>query len=484
MRVLLVSTYALGHQPLQLASAGAALRAAGHEPRCIDLAVEAWSDEEAAWAEAVAFSVPMHTAMRLAVRAATGLRRSRPDVPVCLFGLYAAVSAETTIGAVADRVIAGEFEPALVAWVDELAAGAIGTGSSPVRIELGRRAARLPARDLLPPLERYTRLALGSETRLVGALDATRGCAHRCRHCPVPVVYDGRVRPVDEEAVVADAAQLVALGARHLSFGDPDFLNAPRHAMRAVTAVHAAFPELTFDCTVKVEHVLRYRDLWPTLAAFGCLFVVSALESVDDATLERLDKGHTAADGSEAIRLLRGHGIELRPSFLPFTPWTTPADVARLLDFVAGHDLIPNVDPVQYTIRLLLPEGSLLLDHPDVASRIIGYDAERLSFTWTSADPRADALQADLAGLVSSALAAGESSEAIFLDINAVTRSLAGVPQFDGLVTVPSEERARLTEPWFCCAEPTEDQFGSLRCLADPSANAGLSATLAHQEGE
>jgi hypothetical protein len=279
----------------------------------------------------------------------------------------------------------------------------------------------------------------------------------------VPVVYDGRVRPVDENAVVADAAQLVALGARHLTCGDPDFLNAPRHATRVVAAVHAAFPDLTFDCTVKVEHVLQYRELWPTLAASGCLFVVSALESVDDATLERLDKGHTAADGSEAIHLLRRHGIELRPSFLPFTPWTTPADVVALLDFVVDHDLVANVDPVQYTIRLLLPEGSLLLGHPDVATHLGGYDAERLSFTWTSADPRADMLQATLAALVTSALAAGESAAAIFLDVDAVTRSLASVPRLGGLALAPSAERPRLTEPWFCCAEPTEAQFGSLR---------------------
>jgi radical SAM superfamily enzyme YgiQ (UPF0313 family) len=465
VRVLLVSTYELGHQPLLVASAGAALRAGGHEPRAVDLAVETWSEEAAAWAEAVAFSVPMHTAMRLALRAATEVRRSRPGLPVCFFGLYAAVSSGTTIGTAVDRVIAGEFEPALVAWVDELAAGPGGPGRAAVRIELGRHSAHLPARDLLPPLERYARLALGTETRLVGSLDASRGCAHRCRHCPVPVVYDGRVRPIDEEAVVADAAQLVALGARHLSFGDPDFLNAPRHAARTVAAVHAAFPDLTFDCTVKIEHILRHRDLWPAFASAGCLFVVSALESVDDATLERLDKGHTAAEGSQAIDLLRDHGIELRPSLLPFTPWTTPDDVVALLDFVAGHDLIPNVDPVQYTIRLLLPEGSLLLGQPEVRTRLGRYDPERLSFTWTAADPRADLLQATLAALVSSALAAGGSTEAIFSDVDAVTRALAGSGPSRRPPLATAGPRPRLTEPWFCCAEPTESQFDLLRSI-------------------
>ena len=45
MRVLLVSTYELGHQPLHVASPAAALRRAGHEVACLDLAVEMWDPE-------------------------------------------------------------------------------------------------------------------------------------------------------------------------------------------------------------------------------------------------------------------------------------------------------------------------------------------------------------------------------------------------------------------------------------------------------
>src|SRR5439155_15847242 len=99
-----------------------------------------------------------------------------------------------------------------------------------------------------------------------------------------------------------------------------------------------------------------------------------------DEILSRLDKGHTAADAANAVALLREHGIELRPSFLPFTPWTTERDVLDILDFVVEHDLIGNVDPVQYAIRLLLPEGSLLLDRLEPGQ----YDLEALSYTWQS----------------------------------------------------------------------------------------------------
>src|SRR5919199_174072 len=128
MRVLLVSTYELGHQPLHLASPAAALRAAGHEVRCLDLSVERWRPEEIHWAERLAFSVPMHTAMRLAVRAAEHARRVRPELPICFYGLYAPVGRDRTLGRLAERLIAGEYEPSLVRW----AGGGDGVSASTV----------------------------------------------------------------------------------------------------------------------------------------------------------------------------------------------------------------------------------------------------------------------------------------------------------------------------------------------------------------
>ena len=245
----------------------------------------------------------------------------------------------------------------------------------------------------------------GDREQLVAVVEASRGCAHRCRHCPVPVVYDGRIRIVAVDAVLDDVAQQVAAGAQHLTFADPDFFNGVHHARRVVHAVHDAFPDLTFDCTVKVEHILAHRDVWSEMADAGCRFVVSAFECVDDATLARLDKGHTTEDEAAAVALLRAHGIEMRPSWLPFTPWTTLEQLRALVDFVADHDLVGNVDPVQYTIRLLLPPGSLLLEHPDLAPHLGAYDPDRLSYQWQAADPAMDRLQAELATLVETAVA-------------------------------------------------------------------------------
>ncbi len=425
MRTLLVATYELGQQPGSLGAAAAYLRGRGDEVRAIDVSVDPWDPALVEWADEVAFSVPMHTATRLARDLARTI-----DRPIRCFGLYAEQCVDFATP---------------VDW-----------------------NADLPARDLLPPLDRYARLAIDGEQRLVGSVLASLGCAHRCRHCPVPVVYDGRVQRVDETAVLDDIAQLVAAGAQHITFGDPDFLNAPPHSRRIVRAMHERFPDLTFDCTVKVEHVLRHgglrhgglrsgglrhADLWPEFAGAGCVFVVSAFESVDDETLDRLDKGHTTADAARAVEILRDVGIDVRPSWMPFTPWTTRDDVIALLDFVHEHDLVGSVDPVQYAVRLLLPKGSLLLAHPDLVEFVGPWDDERSTFTWAHPDPAMDDLQQRLAALIEKRSDAGADD----LETYALVRAAAGAPPVD--LSTATVERPRLTESWFCCAEPTDLQL-------------------------
>lgn len=413
MKVLLVATYELGQQPGAVGAAAAHLRAEGHDVRAVDVSVDPWEPALAAWADEVAFSVPMHTASRLARELAGGI-----DRPVRVFGLYA------------DQCL--DFATP-VTWHSDL-------------------PTRLPARDLLPALERYAHLDVAGDRRVAGAVIATLGCAHRCRHCPVPVVFDGRVRRLDETAVLSDVDQLVAAGARHITFNDPDFLNAPPHSLRIVRDLHERHPDVTFDCTVKVEHVLRHTDVWPEFAAAGCVFVVSAFESVDDAVLERLDKGHTAADAAHAVSIVRAAGIEVRPSWLPFTPWTTRDDVVALLDFVYEHDLVGSVDPVQYAVRLLLPEGSLLLALPDVVPFVGPWDPERSTYTWASADPEVDALQERIAAIVDS----DDDPVALYARV----REAAGAAPVD--LSAVTTGRPRLTESWFCCAEPTDLQFAQL----------------------
>ncbi len=462
MRALLISTYELGHQPLHAASASGALLAAGHEVRCLDLSVEPWDDASVAWAEAIAISVPMHTATRLAERAAQRIRQDHPDTPIAFYGLYAGMEHHPAGAAVADAEIAGAYEHGLTAWLGQMGSQ---SGTTTRNIDLSRRQSQVPARHLLPDISRYARLALGDDELLVGYTEASRGCVHTCRHCPVPIVYDGRIRIIDQDVVLADIDQLVEAGARHITFADPDFLNGVRHSERVVRAMHARHPHVTFDVTTKVEHILEHAHVWPEFSAAGCLFVVSAFESVNDNILRLLDKGHTAIEAALAVGQLRRHGIEIRPSWMPFTPWTTPADVLAIMEFVRDHDLVPNVDPVQYTIRLLVPQGSLLLDLPEMIPHLGGYDEERLTHRWRGADPRSDVLQETLAGIVERGVGEETPDTVMFRELWTAVRAEAPEapagppPRLTG--TVPAV-RPRLTEPWFCCAEPTDMQFSPL----------------------
>jgi radical SAM superfamily enzyme YgiQ (UPF0313 family) len=456
VRVLLLSGYELGHQPLGLASAAAALRRAGHQTRSVDLSLdEEVGEQDLTWAEGVAFSVPMHTATRLAVLWARRLRAQRPGIPLAAFGLYGPAAAEAGDF---DLAVAGEYEPGLVRWAN-------GGGPEPgagVRVELGRGAAPEPDRSGLPSLDHYARLLVGGEERVAGYVEASRGCVHRCRHCPVPVVYDGRIRIVELEQVLHDVDRLVALGARHITFGDPDFLNGPAHSRRVVRGLHDRHPDLTFDCTVKVEHILAHRGIWEELSQWGLLFVVSALESANNRILERLEKNHTVAQAGEAVRILRDAGIALRPSFLPFTPWTTLADLVDLVDFVTAQELEVSVDAVQYAIRLLVPPGSLLLQDPDAAETYRRYDPAALSWQWEYAEPALDSLQKELEAIAAESCGSRPAEDFVAVHravTAAATASGQRGPRPPAADLWDREVPPRLSEAWFCCAEPTGGQL-------------------------
>ncbi len=457
--ILLVSCYELGHQPLGLAWPLAFLERAGYAPAGLDLAREPLDRARVARARFIGLSVPMHTALRLGVEAARRIRRLNPAASLCCYGLYALLNAHYLLDGLADAVIGGEFEGPLVALVERLERD----GREPIAevIErgvrlapaLGRLQFPLPSRDALPALARYVSLEHDGTRIPAGYVEASRGCLHRCLHCPIPPVYGGRFFVVPREIVLEDVRRLVAAGAGHITFGDPDFLNGPGHSLKIARALHAEFPDASFDFTAKVEHILKHRALFPEFAELGCVFVVSAVESLSDVVLANLEKGHTRADVPVALDIVRRAGITLRPSFVAFTPWTTLEVYLEMLDFVEREGIIDQVDPVQYTIRLLVPPGSALLARPAVRRFLGALDRAAFIYRWTHPDPRMDRLHAEVTALVPEATRAGEDPAVTFYRIRTLAAAHAGRSGAPGRVRLPPPERpipARLTEPWFC----------------------------------
>src|ERR1019366_4649431 len=397
LKVLLISTYELGRQPFGLASPAAWLRAAGFHTTSLDLSRQSLDEEAARTAGLIAFYLPMHTATRIAVGALERVRKLNPAAHLCGFGLYAPVNASLLRHLGVGTILGGEFEQGLLSLARRLEAGAPRPGLPQIEpeISLARQNFLVPYRDDLPPLEKYAHLTLPDDsTRVVGYTEASRGCKHLCRHCPIVPVYNGTFRIVQREVVLEDIRRQVAAGAPHITFGDPDFFNGIGHAVALVRALHREFPLVTYDATIKVEHLLQHSEHLPLLRETGCAFVVSAVESVDDYVLQHiLEKGHTRADFVRVTRTFREEGLVLAPTFVPFHPWMTLEGYAGLLASIADLDLVEHVSPVQLSIRLLVPAGSRLLELPEARAAIGEFDEGALSYRWVHPDPRVDKLQ-------------------------------------------------------------------------------------------
>ena len=455
--ILLLSCYELGHQPASAAWPLAALRRAGHAARILDLAVEPFDDALARAASLVAIAAPMHSALRLGVKAAERARAANPSAHVCFYGLYAWLNADYLLGSLADSVVAGEAEESLVALADALRRGqpadgvpGVSTRARQAAPVLRRLPLPVPDRADLPTLDRYAAYVDDGTARLAGYVEASRGCLHTCAHCPIVPVYGGRFFAVPQDVVLADIRQQVAAGAGHITFGDPDFLNGPGHALRLARALHAEFPAVTFDFTAKVEHILQHRGLFPELRALGCTFITSAIESVSNDVLARLGKGHTAADIDSALAVLDAADLALQPTLVAFTPWTSLEAYLAQLEFIRARGLESHIAPVQLSIRLLLPPRSPLLQAPDAASWLGDLDAPGFSYRWRHPDPRMDTLQSQVAARVAAGEAAGETAAQTHAAVRALAYAVAGRPE--PALDRPAVRRPppRLTENWFC----------------------------------
>ncbi len=457
--ILLISCYELGHQPFHLALLQTMLRQAGYSPILVDTAVETLSDAAIKRARFVGVSVPMHTALRLGHQLAKRVRLLNPAAHICFYGLYASLNADYLLEDCIDSTIGGEYEIPLLNLVAAQENGqsasipGVSTYQQSSAPWIQRTPFVVPERDQLPPPDRYARLELNGDQLLAGYTETTRGCKHTCLHCPITPIYQGRFFAIPAGIVLADIRAQVAQGAHHITFGDPDFFNGPTHAMRITRALHSEFPDVTFDATIKIEHLLKHRNLLPELRDLGCAFIVSAVESINDNVLLRLDKGHTGAQVAEVFDLMAHVGIPLRPSLLPFSPWETLESYIALLTFFEERKLIEHVDHVHFSIRLLIPPGSAVLDIPGAKKWLGELDASAYTYRWTHPDPRMDHLHQDVSKLVEKAQSMQADPIETFFHIKALAFAAneqdmcvsCAVKDYGSRKVLP-----HLTESWFC----------------------------------
>src|SRR5437588_9602033 len=424
--ILLISCYELGHQPFHLASLCAMLQQAGYAPATVDTGVETLTEEAISRARLVAISVPMHTALRLGQQVALRVRSINPSASICFYDLYALLNADYLLLDTMDAAIGGEYEGPFLNYVAAVEQGKTESIAGVTTRQfkscpwIKRTSFIAPVRLDLPSPDHYARLETNGVASLAGYTETTRGCKYTCLHCPITPIYHGRFFVVPVEIVLADIRTQVRQGVGHITFGDPDFFNGPGHAMRITRALHQEFPHVTFDATIKIEHLLKHRHLLPELRDLGCAFIVSAVESLNDDVLRHLDKGHTSAQIAETFDLMEQVGIPLRPSLMPFSPWETLESYIALLTFFEEHKLIEHVDPVHFSIRLLIPPGSALLDTLDDKNWLGELDAAAYTYRWAHPDPRMDSLYQAVSMLVEKAQRAQADHLETFFHIKAL----------------------------------------------------------------
>lgn len=453
-KILLLSTYELGHQPFGLASPAAWLRQKGFEVTALDLAIESLSEASVGQADFIAFYLPMHTATRLTIPALARVRKINPQAVLCCYGLYAPLNESYLRSLGVSIILGGEFEESLVQTClhlqEESSPKSFRQQTPPVT--LPRQKFFLPDRKGLPDLSHYAQMHFAEgNPRLVGYVEASRGCKHTCRHCPIVPVYEGKFRVVQQAVVLADIRQQVKAGAEHITFGDPDFFNGIGHALPIVQAMNAEFPQLTFDVTLKVEHLLRHAEALPILKQSGCVMVTSAAESVDDEVLLFLQKNHTAADLPKVIQLLDEAGLAFNPTWIPFTPWTTREGFREFLQALHIWGLVERMAPIQWTIRLLLTNGSKLLELPQIQEMVGRFNPESLAYEWAYADAKMEDFYEEVVDLVKWGLQAQTSRWGIFKNLwECVNTHLALSPALPPAILASRAAFPYLNEPWYC----------------------------------
>ncbi len=396
LTALVVSAYEAELQPLAAASLAASLAHAGFEVSAWDAHIFPDARPEGEF-DLVMLCVPLFEGLERGLTLAGTYAPTRAVVLAC--GQYAKLF-PNDFARVCDGVVMEEPEQ----LVDDLArvfAGSVELAAVPgiktATSYVGRPRSRdtqwfRPRRELLPSIWEYA--GHDSKWGLLGNIEATRGCHHRCAYCSVYAATGVRVTPLAQDVVVEDACQVSDQGATHMAFVDAEFFSIRRHSGEILKRIAAEVGPVTFEFTTRFDHILEFTDEIEELTKHGLKSITSALEFPSDTVLTALDKGIDTALTKRAIKVAHDLGIELAPTFIPFTPWVTYDELLRFDDFLEETGLTERITPTGRQTRLYLYKGSPLLGSPHMAG--VDLIDQGYLYDWRHSDPRVDELWAEL----------------------------------------------------------------------------------------
>ena len=441
MKILLLSFYDLGKQPKIISELYKKLDNGSNQIDIIDYSIEE-KDLTLDNYDVLGIYASMHTASVLAEQY---LRDRKLPNKLFVFGLYANVFSE----------MFSDFQSIHSFDSDEL--------ESLLQVQLNPNYSykhTVPDRTILPSITDYSHIVDGSNNLIAGSVETTYGCKHECTHCPVPIEFKGMFKTFGTEKIITDVTNQVEEGAKHISFNDPDFFNGPKHALKILQLLNEKHPSITYDSTIKVEHILKYPDYFQELKNLNMLFVISAFETTNDHVLNILQKNHSFNDLNKAVELSLENKIDIRPTWMPFSPWTEQNDLISIIKLIENYKLRETVDPIQLTIKLLVPKNSLILKRPEMKEYLLDYDPSSFSYAWKYKFPNIDNIQNELFTYVLQHESENEYAQYLGLvDIleSHTNETLLNSEKYSQRI-VP-----KLSETWFCCAEPNKIQLDRIK---------------------
>lgn len=441
MKILLLSFYDLGKQPKIISELYSRLKTKYIEVDIVDYSIED-RDIQLDQYDAMGIYASMHTA---SVLAHNYLKNKILPKKVFTFGLYGNVLSELNEN---------------IYYVEDFESEKLSTYLNIKFNDNFTLKNTVPDRKILPDISKYAHLVKGNTKLIAGSVETTYGCKHSCTHCPVPIVFNRSFKTYSEEKIISDVSNQIESGAKHISFNDPDFFNGPKYSLKILDTLVNKFPSITYDSTIKVEHILKYEKYFTELSKMNMLFVISAFETTNDFILNILQKNHSSYDIEKATEISLLNNMDIRPTWMPFTPWTEIKDLHNIVSFIEKYQLRETVDPIQLTIKLLIPKKSLILTKPEIRKYIGVYDQESFSYLWSYKNPQVGELQETLFEYILQSYDTDENTQ--YKDMVTLIEEFSNVKLLS-TNGYDYKQTPKLSESWFCCSEPNQIQIDRIR---------------------
>jgi radical SAM superfamily enzyme YgiQ (UPF0313 family) len=265
-----------------------------------------------------------------------------------------------------DYVILGEYERALEALVDAVAAGSKlsdlekipglgyrdGTGSVrtlPRALVHDLDALPFPAWDLMPAWSNYWDNIC--QVKPAAQMHASRGCPFRCDFCVwIQVMYDNsRRRGFSPSRIVDEMLALERRGIREIYFDDDIFTGDKAHVRALCAEMKKRGTGVRWSAMG--DAMICDADLVATMADAGCIGLKFGVESGDPEVLRRIQKPLKLEKVVAMARACARHGIKSHATFSFGLTGETLASMQRTFDFMKVLD----IDTLQVSISTPYP---------------------------------------------------------------------------------------------------------------------------------